>query len=53
VPKHEKTAIENVAVNDGQHMHTVSLIPPESRMSESFSDHIEEEQDRYTNGPYL
>src|SRR3954453_17176248 len=51
VPKHERKALRDVAVNDGQHIQSVVLMPPGARLKGSLADHIEEDQARYTRDP--
>ena len=47
VPKHDRKVLRDVAINDGLHVHTISLLHPRSRMKEDFRNHIEEEHGRY------
>ena len=44
VPKHDRKALRDIQVNDGQHVHAVSLMPRISRLRESLSSHINAEQ---------
>ena len=47
VPKHDRKALREVAINDGQHAHAIALLHPLSRLKQDFQDHVEEEHTRY------
>ncbi len=51
VPKRDRQTVRDVIVNDGQHYHAISLMPPASRLEESLDDHFYYEQGRYTRDP--
>lgn len=47
VPRHDRSVLRDVAVNDGRHIHAVAVTPPMSRLKQSLSDHIEAAQAHY------
>lgn len=47
VPKKRKSLLEDVRINDGLHLHAIALMPPETRMRESLSDHIRDNHLHY------
>ena len=47
VAKKKKSSVHDVTVNDGLHFHAINLIHPESRLQESFVDHLVKWQDLY------
>ena len=51
IPKHDRQTKDEVTINDGQHFHAVSMLPPVSRLREGLDDHLYEEQGRYTRDP--
>jgi len=50
VPKHEKSGVTEIALNDGRHAHAIGLMPTNSRMRGTLDEHFEERQDLYA-GP--
>ena len=49
--KHRKQALRDVTVNDGQHVHSLALLPPVSRLGDrSLEDFIEAEHAMLTQG---
>jgi hypothetical protein len=51
VPKHFKQALQDVVVNDGLHVHGITMIPERSRLECDFDDHIRESR-IYTDSRY-
>jgi hypothetical protein len=52
VPKHFKQALEDVASNDGLHVHGITMIPERSRLSCNLDDHIRLRNSDYTDSRY-
>ena len=47
VPKKQKQKRDDVTINDGMHLHAIALMPPDTRMQESLSDHIRDNHLHY------
>ena len=52
VPKHFKQALQDVVVNDGLHVHGITMIPERSRLDCELDDHIRSESRIYTDRRY-
>src|SRR5450759_3345296 len=48
VPKHFKQALEDVAINDGLHVHGITMIPERSRLDCELDEHVHAESRIYT-----
>jgi hypothetical protein len=53
VPKHERKAIRDVMINEGEHRHAITVFPPTSRMKESLEDHFDDRQRYYSSAEGL
>jgi hypothetical protein len=52
VPKHFKQALQDVAINDGLHVHGITMIPPRSRLECELNEHVRLESRIYTDSRY-
>ena len=52
VPKRQKQSLEDVALNDGLHLHALAAIPPVSRLKVGLDQHFQEFQDLYVEAKY-
>ena len=52
VPKHFKQALEDVAINDGLHVHGITMIPERSRLDCELDEHVHAESRIYTDSRY-
>lgn len=48
VPKADKDHFRDIALNDGEHRHAVTLTPPRTRLNGTFADYITGEQRYFT-----
>src|ERR1039458_4320376 len=52
VRKYMKQALEDVAINDGLHVHGITMIPERSRLDCDLDDHVHAESQIYTDSRY-
>jgi hypothetical protein len=52
VPKHFKQALQDVAINDGLHVHGITMIPERSRLDCELDEHVRSNSRIYTDSRY-